>query len=505
VSKVADAIAGEVVLGIDLGTSSVKALLVELASGRCVGSGTHPYESSLPFAEAHEQDVDRWWTATVAAVQGALADAPSSVNVRGIGLSGHMHSLALIGHDDRPVRPVMTWADRRSTAQVERLRREADQFERRTANPVVEAFTAPKLAWLAEHEPAALAAATRLVLAKDVLRHRLTGTWGTDTTDAWGTLLYDIGHDRFSPELFALTGASAELAPAVVGPATVVGELQPAAAEELGLEVGTPTVAGASDVSCSALGAGVLRPGTALINAGTAAQILVPSHEPLVGDYFVFAEAGGPGSLRMASVYAAGLAIDWAGRTLLGLEGDNGDSAGSAVDALATAAEPGGDGVSFVPHLLGSSVPTSLPAVTGALLGLRPGHVPADVARAVVEGVAFACLDAVQHLVHDAGGSGAIHLAGGLSRSSVWASTIATVSDGPVQVHRGEASPLGAAMLAGIGIGAWPDREAAVAACVEMAAVAPATEQRPALLAGQRRWSAAQRCVLQHAEDAEVS
>ncbi len=493
---------GEVVLGIDLGTTSVKAAVVHLGSGRCVGFGAQRYASSEPFPGAHEQNVEDWWAATRTAVHGALAAAPAGAKVRGIGLSGHMHSLALIGPDDQPVRPVMTWADRRNTDQVDRLRRGGDAFQRRTANPVVEAFTAPKLAWLAEHEPNALQTAERLVLAKDVLRHRLTGRWETDTTDAWGTLLYDLGCDRFSAELFELAGASPDLAPTVVGSSTVVGELLPAPSEQLGLEPGTPVVAGASDVSCSALGAGVLHPGAALVNAGTAAQILVPSADRHAGDYFVFAEADGPGSLRMASVYAAGLAIDWAGRTLLGIEAG---TAGPAVDDLARKSLPGANGVSFVPHLLGTSVPSNLPAATGALLGLRPGHDQRSIARALLEGVAFACLEAVRHLHYDGEGSGEIHLAGGLARSSVWVSTIATVSDGPVRVHRDEASPLGAAMLAGIGVGVWPDRDAAVAACVELTTVKPVLEDRPSLLAGQRRWSAAQRLVLQQADDTEAS
>jgi xylulokinase len=482
---------GDLVLGVDLGTTGAKALLVDVATGRPAGRGYRAYPSTTSAEGAHEQAPEDWWSATAGAVRDAVG-ASAGRRVRAVGLSGHMHAVVLVDEADRWVRPAMTWADRRSGPQVRRLRESAGAFTAMCANPVVEAFTAPKLAWLAEHEPESVRRAVRLVQPKDVLRHRLTGTWGTDTTDACGTLLYDVHRNRWDPSLWRLCGVDRPMGPAVSVSAHVVGGVTEAAAAELGLLPGTPVVAGAGDVSTSALGAGVVAPGTVYVNAGTAAQISTPLDEPVPGRHFVFGRAASDGFLAMASVYAVGMSVDWVARSLLaGAVGDS-VSAGARLDEMAAGEPAGSAGAVYVPHLLGTSVPTHDPRMRGAFLGLTVDHRPSTLARAVLEGVAFACAAAVAHVGPLAEGVTRVRIGGGLSGSSVWGETLAAVHDLPVERVVGDASPLGAAMLAGMGLGVWEDAEEAARVCVDVRPVEPPDAQAvQRYRAARRRYEAA--------------
>jgi xylulokinase len=482
---------GDLVLGIDLGTTGAKALLVDVATGRPAGRGYRSYPSTTSAEGAHEQAPDGWWTATAGAVRDALGGAAGR-RVRAVGLSGHMHAVVLVDEADRCVRPAMTWADRRSGPQVRRLRASGDAFTALCANPVVEAFTAPKLAWLAEHEPEPLRRAVRLVQPKDVLRHRLTGTWGTDRTDACGTLLYDVHRNQWEPSLWRLCGVDQPLGPAVSGSADVIGAVSEAAAAELGLRAGTPVVAGAGDVSASALGAGAVARGTVYVNAGTAAQVSTPLDRPVPGEHFVFGRAGSGGFLAMASVYAVGMSIDWVARTFLtGALGGPG-SAGAQLDQMAADEPAGSAGAVYVPHLLGTSVPTHDPRMRGAFLGLTVDHRAGTLARAVLEGVAFACAEAVAHVAPLAQGVTRVRIGGGVSGSSVWAQALAAVHDLPVERVVADASPTGAAMLAGMGLGVWADAEEAADACVQAVPVeTPAASDVQRYRAARRRYESA--------------
>lgn len=479
---------GDLVLGVDLGTTGAKALLMDVATGRPVRRGYRAYPSTTSAEGAHEQAPEDWWSATAGAVRDAVGSAAGR-RVRAVGLSGHMHAVVLVDEAGHCVRPAMTWADRRSGAQVRRLRQSGDTFTATCANPVVEAFTAPKLAWLTEHEPESLRRAVRLVQPKDVLRFRLTGTWGTDTTDACGTLLYDVHRDQWAPSLWRLCGAERPLGPAVSGSADVVGTVTDAAAVDLGLSAGTPVVAGAGDVSTSALGAGVVAPGIVYVNAGTAAQVTTAIDRPVPGRHFVFGRAASHGFLAMASVYAVGMSVDWVARSLLaGASGGSG-SAGGHLDEMAAGEPAGSAGAVYVPHLLGTSVPTHDPRMRGAFLGLTVDHRPATLARAVLEGVAFACAEAVTHVGPLADRVTRVRIGGGLSGSSVWAATMAAVHDLPVERVTGEASPVGAAMLAGMGLGVWADAEEAARVCVRVVPVErPDREAVRSCRAARRRY-----------------
>ncbi|GAB3976875.1 FGGY family carbohydrate kinase [Plantactinospora veratri] len=480
-------------VGIDLGTTGVKVVAVDAATGATAARSYRDYPSDTGRPGRHEQDPADWWRAAAGAVREALADLDPGA-VAGVGLSGHMHAVALFDDRDRPVRPAMTWADRRAVAEVRDLRERGDLFGELTGNPVVEAFSAPKLAWLVRHEPEAVRRAVRMVQPKDVLRHHLTGDWGTDPTDAAGTLLYDVGRRRWEPRLWASCGADERLAPRVQGSAEIVGTVRPEAAEATGLPAGTPVVAGGGDVSCAALGAGAVADGRVYVNVGTAAQIVTPVAEPRAGvDRFVFARAGEDGFLGMVSSYAAGLAIRWAERNLLA--GGAPEVPDGTADRLARESRPGAAGLTFLPYLLGASAPIHDPAVRAALLGAAPEHGPADIARAALEGVAYACAAAVAQLLDGAGAATEIRVGGGVTRSQVWCEAFAAACDAPVRRLGQDASPRGAVALAGIGAGIWPDVAAACAVLDDSAPLTAPDEHRAAYRQARHRYTAASAAV----------
>ncbi|MBN8883785.1 MAG: hypothetical protein J0H73_15930 [Salana multivorans] len=434
-----------VVLGIDLGTTGVKVVAVDVGRG-VVGTESAEHPTRHPGADGHEQDPDRWWSATCAASRRLLrrlADEGRPVVPAAVGLAGQMHSLLLLDGSTRPVRPAMTWADRRVGAATARLAR-SPRFEAVTGNAPVDAFTAPKLAWLAEHEPDALARARHLVLAKDWLGLRLTGELATDPTDALGTLLWDPAGARWDEELFGLCGADARLGVPVLASAAVRGRVTRAAAAETGIPDGTPVVTGAGDVSAAAMGGGARLGGGLCLNVGTAAQVMGAAPDLRPGLGFVFGSADGAGFVRMASVYAAGASVR-------AFERDELD--GGAIGPVAAGAPAGARGLSYLPYMFGIVVPRKDDTVRGGFVGSAPEHTPAERAGAVLEGVAFACADVVEAVAEQTGARGTLTVVGGVASSPRFRAALAATVCLRVRHVPAAGSPLAAAMLAGTGSG----------------------------------------------------
>lgn len=446
----------EILLGIDVGTTGTKVVAVDVHGLRTVAQAEREYPSTLTDDGGHEQDPLAWWDAVTSCtteVMSRLTGRP----VAAVGLSGQMHSLLLLDGRGDPVRGAMTWADRRAGAATAELAADP-RFRFRTGNDVTDAFTAPKLAWLAREHPELLARARRLVLAKDYVRLRLTGDWGTDVTDAMGTLLYDVRAGRWDAELFAACGADAGLAPPVNRSTEVIGTVLARAARQTSIPEGTPVVAGAGDVSAVTVGTGVVDPSGICLNAGTAAQAmgLVPDPEPRDG--FVFGAAVGDGFVRMSSVYAAGASIRWAGRRLAGPAGpagrDGPDGAGGHVpDAWLDEVPPGSRGLIYLPFMFGATLPRKNDAVRASFVGLREACGAPEMVRAVVEGVAFACADAARAVAEQCGEAGELRVVGGVANSAVWRQALAAAVGMPVVWLPDGGSPVGAAILAGLGTG----------------------------------------------------
>lgn len=440
-------------LGIDLGTTGVKVIALDTGTGRVVAEASGEYPTLHPEPGAHEQEPQAWWAAARDAVR-TVTSGLGTHRISAVGLSGQMHSLLLVDAEGSSVGAAMTWADRRVGPDTARLATD-QRFGDRAGNTPVDAFTAPKLAWLARTDPRRLASAHRLVLAKDHLRFHLTGAWATDTTDAVGTLLYDVHEGRWSPELWRAAGAEPDLAPPVLAPHAVAGTVTARAARATGLPEGIPVATGAGDVPAAVLGSGVTHRGQVCLNAGTAAQVMRPAGAAHAGGGFLFGAAYGDAPfLAMASLYAAGASLRWAGRALLG--------AGEELGTVAASAPAGADGLTYLPFMYGATVPRKDDAALGAFLGQREAHDRAALVRAVIEGVAFGCADAVAALAGRGGPPQEVRLVGGVTRSALWREVFASVVDAEVLLVPDGGSSRGAALLGAAAAGGDPRRVAAL-------------------------------------------
>ncbi|MFH5823827.1 xylulokinase [Georgenia sp. AZ-5] len=421
-------------VGIDLGTTGVKVVAVRAATGETVASAAREYATLRPEPGAHEQDPERWWEEAAAACRTVTAVAGTDVTA--VGLSGQMHTLVLVDGADRPVGRAMTWADRRVGEDTARLAADR-RFRNLGGNDPVDAFTAPKLAWVARTQPERLARAARIAMAKDFVRFRLTGTWATDTTDAIGTLLYDVRSGRWSEELWEAVGASPGLAPPVASPTDVVGAVTAEAASVTGLPVGTPVAAGSGDVPAAVVGAGAVHRDQICLNVGTAAQVMGLAPGPDPGPGFLFGAAIGNEFIVMASLYAAGASVRWAARTF---------TDGAADDAAARA-PAGAGGLTYLPFMFGATVPRKDDRARAAFLGQQEQHGRDHLVRAVLEGVAYGCADAVGAVAGIVGPPREVRLVGGVSASEIFREALASVLDARVVRVPEGGSARGAALL----------------------------------------------------------
>jgi xylulokinase len=430
------------VLGIDLGTTKIKVIAFDPKAGRVVASSESEYVTLVTADGGSEQNPEDWWSA-VAATCRKLFDDIRPGRIEAVGLSGHMHGLLLLDDNLAPVRPAMTWSDRRVGSLSAELRTHS-RFRELGGNDVVDAFTAPKLAWLAATDPDALSRACHLLLAKDYIALKLTGQLGTDVTDAIGTLLWDVDKGVWDDTLFSLCGSTSQIAPNVMDSSDLRGAVSSEASSETGLLVGTPVVAGAGDVSAAALGSGLIDSTLISLNAGTAAQALGSIQQLDAGDAFMFGSALGQGYLAMSSVYAAGASIRWAERILFPSQ---------SIENLASRSDPGAEGLSYLPFMFGAVVPRKNDSARAAFVGQTGSHDARHLAAAVLEGVAFACADAIEAVAHLTGSPQRVHVVGGVANSRIWQNALSSVLEVPVLHLPVGGSALGAALLAAIGAG----------------------------------------------------
>jgi xylulokinase len=401
------------VLGLDIGTSAVKALLVD-GEGRVVARARAPCVVDTPRPGWAESDPRSWLAAAGAAVR-----QTGAVEVDAIGLSGQMHGVVVCDEAGTPLRPAILWADGRAAAQ--------SASWPRTGNPAAPGFAGPILAWLAEHEPEVLERARWALQPKDWMRLALGCPAATEPSDASATLLWDADGDRWA----AVGGVDARLLAPVRDSAATAGVLSRTGAQALGLREGTPVVHGAADTAAAWLGAG----GGRILNVGTGAQLVAPAGASAPADPRCHRfRAAGPGWYALAAVQNAGLAIDWA-RGVLGGE---------------PSWEPDPSRPLFVPHLTGARTPLLDPAARGAWTGLSLATDRAALLGSVLEGVAFGVRWGRDALAAEAPADGALRLLGGGSLTPAYAQLLADALGEPLELLEvPDASALGAALLAG--------------------------------------------------------
>jgi xylulokinase len=449
------------VLGLDSSTTATKAVLVD-ESGRVVGVAASEYGFETPHPLWSEQDPNLWWTATCAAIDAVLkSTGVDGSDVKAVGLTGQMHGLVLLDAEDRPLRPAILWNDQRTGAECDEIRSRVgrDRFIQITGNDALTGFTAPKLLWVRNHEPEIFAQARQVLLPKDYVRLRLTGEHATDRAGGAGTVLFDLASRTWSTELLETLDLDPSWFPSTSEGTEVTGTVTPAAAEATGLAAGTPVVAGGGDQAANAVGVGAVTEGVAALSLGTSGVVFVTSDTPHIepeGRLHAFCHAV-PGKWHLMGVMlsAAG-SLQWLRDTIAPTE-SFAEFVASAADA-----EPGSDGLLFLPYLTGERTPHPDPHAKGAFVGLTVRHTRAHLVRSVLEGVAFGLRDALD-LIRGAGIEvSQLRASGGGTRSRLWRQILADVLEAElVTVGTTEGAAYGAAVLAAVGTGWHPGVEAA--------------------------------------------
>jgi xylulokinase len=461
-------------LGIDLGAGSLKATIIR-RDGSLAGEGAHPVETRIPKFGWSEQDPADWYRALCRAVPAALAAAgiPAAA-IAGIGLSGGAHIPVLTDAQDRVLRPAIMWNDQRSAAEARALHEQAgDLIIRTSLNRVNPTWSLAMLKWLQRHEPEVVRRVRRLYISKDYLRTRLTGSWETDYSDAVGALMADDRTKSWSPEIAALIGWPMATLPPVVRPTDVVGQVTEQAAGETGLAAGTPVVCGSNDTTVEFFGVGAVEPGVGAIKIATSAVLFLavegPSVHPPVSCYPHIVEgmyytATGTNSCASAHRWLR----DNFFLPVLGETAGGGEAAFAEMDRLAAGIAPGSEGLIFHPYLQGERAPYWDPLLRGDFIGLTMRHNRAHFARALYEGIAYSIRDLLEAARALGLSFGTIKLMGGGARSATWRQIIADVTGLAVERPGNGDASFGAALVAGIGVGFYPDPKAAVAQCVRV-------------------------------------
>ena len=431
-------------LGIDIGTSGVKALLLG-PDQRVLATAHRGLTWSCPHPGWAEQSPEAWWTATLDALAEVReADPVGWRGLQSIALSGQMHGATLLDAQGRVLRPAILWNDTRAFAECRAMEEACPDARRITGNLVMPGFTAPKLLWVRHHEPQVFDAVRKVLLPKDYLAYRLSGEFITDMSDASGTAWFDVAERRWSPALLAATGLSAEAMPTAVEGCRAAAQLRPGLQREWGIDHPVQIAAGAGDNAATAVGMGVVDAGQAMISLGTSGVLFagndrfLPNAEEGV---HAFCHCLPRRWHQMTVMLSAAASLSW----LSGLTGVGAAELASRAASVDPVKAP-----LFLPYLSGERSPHNDPHARGVFFGLTPACGAPELAYAVMEGVAFGLADGQQALAN--AGTLLTHaaLSGGGSRSAFWARLVASITGLQLQVPAGSelGGAFGAARLA---------------------------------------------------------
>ena len=474
-------------LGIDIGTSSVKSVLVDdhQAVVATVSSGL---KVSRPQPLWSEQAPRDWWGATLETLDRLHADHGTEMSgVRGIGLSGQMHGATLLDARDRVLRPAILWNDGRSAAECRVLESRQPRSRQITGNLAMPGFTAPKLLWVARHEPRIFARVARVLLPKDYVRWCLCGEYCSDLSDASGTLWLDVAARAWSEEMLAATDLDISQMPALVEGSEATGDLRRELAARWGMSGPVTIAGGAGDNAAGAVGIGAVEPGSAFLSLGTSGVYFVanrqftPNPEQAV---HAFCHCLPDRWHQMSVILSAASCLDWV-RRLTGAV----DEATLLGEVASLGLVPGSRRLLFLPYLSGERTPHNDPDAQGVFFGLGHDSDRAMLARAVLEGVAFAFADGQDALLSAGTSIDSVAVIGGGSRSRLWGRILASVLNRPLHYHAGgDTGPaFGASRLARLAL----SNETIAAVCTAppvVAVVEPEAELRDHYRQERRRF-----------------
>jgi len=477
-------------LGLDLGTSGVKALLLPVTEEPDAQSyaATAELTLSTPYPGWSEQSPADWWTGVTQAIRTVLEiSGLASSEIAGLATSGQMHGATLLDGAGEVVRPCILWNDQRSAPECAEITEQIglDRLLEWVGNPALAGFTAPKLLWVRRHEPPVWSRTRTVLLPKDYINYRLTGNRTTELSDASGTLLFDVAQRCWSAPMLESLGLSPDLLPSVHLSTDQVGQVSPQAARDTGLRQGMPVVAGGADNACAAVGMGVVRPGEVMVSLGTSGTVLAPTARAEVdpaGRLHTFCHAVADTWYVMGVVLSAGGSLRWFRDTLAQPERESAaierrDPYQVMLEACA-AAPAGSDGLIFLPYLTGERTPHGDPHARGVFFGLSLRHTGAHLTRSVIEGVAYAMADSTDLMRRLGLDLNLVRATGGGACSALWMQILADVLETSVATSLNDTGPaLGAAILAGVGVGVYPSVPAATQRLVTIrSAIEPDTE-----------------------------
>jgi xylulokinase len=469
-------------LGIDIGTSGTKTLICDEA-GRVLGVGSAEHDVSSPRPGWSEQDPRQWWEATVAATRQVLEKAGiAGGEVQGIGLSGQMHGSVFLPDggpgEAEPLRPALLWNDQRTAEQCRAIEEKAGgrrKLIELVGNPALTGFTAPKILWVREHEPAVYEKTRHILLPKDYIRFRMTGEYATEVGDASGTLLLDVKRRRWNERVLELLEIDRSLLPACHESHVVSGELTSEAAALLGLSAGTAVVGGSGDQPAGAVGNGIVSSGIVSATMGTSGVVFAHADEPVYdpeGRVHTMCAAVEGAWCVFGCMLSAGGSFQWF-RNMLG-QAEVAAAKQQGVDpyelliAEATQAPRGSEGLFFLPYLTGERCPHADPDARGGWIGLTVRHTRRHLIRAVLEGVTYGMTDALRIIEGMGIAVQTVRLSGGGARSTFWRRLQTDVYGRRTAViNAAEGPAYGVAILAAVGTGVWPSVPEACEAIIE--------------------------------------
>jgi len=451
-----------VLLGVDVGSSGSKAIAID-SGGRILATGAQSYPTAYPKPGRAEQDPEDWYRSACSAIHSCLDEGGlQSRAIAAVAFVGPAHNAALLDGKGRVLRPVLHWSDLRSSGQADRLERESGreifELSGQRVNPV---WTLPQLLWIRENEAQKWRRIARIQITKDYVRLRFTGAYATDPYDAVGTMLCELKSSRWSAELCALIGLDPQLLPPIRANRELAGKIGREAAQDSGLLAGTPVGMGAGDSPAEAFGVGVVEPGQGTVKLGTAGIVTLVTPAPLPDRRtltypYLLDERG----ITIGATNSGTATFRWfRERFFPGMGFDE-------LVELASAAPPGSEGLIFHPYLMGERTPHWDPALRGDFVGIGNYHGASHFARAIMEGVAYSLRECAESVGTLGVATAGRKLLGGGSKSGLWAQILADVLGRPLVKPGVEDAAFGAALLAGISAGMFPDWTAAVRSCV---------------------------------------
>ena len=460
-------------IGIDLGTSAVKLLMVDDA-GAIVKSTSREYPLYFPHPGWSEQNPEDWWNA----VQDGLKELTEGIdagNIAGIGCGGQMHGLVILDRDDRVIRPAILWNDGRTAQEVDYLNNVIgkEKLSALTANIAFAGFTAPKLLWVKKNEPENFRRIARIMLPKDYINYMLTGVHACDYSDASGMLLLDVEHKRWSDEMLEICGVSESQMPRLFESYEVIGNVT----ADVGLPHTAKVVAGAGDNAAAAVGTGTVGDGACNISLGTSGTVFISSEKFGVDPFnalHAFAHADGRYHL-MGCMLSAASCNKWLCDEILNTTDYAGEQKDITDDRL------GNNRVYFLPYLMGERSPINDTNARGTFIGMTMDTTRSDLTQAVLEGVAYAIRDSVEVARSLGIEISSSKICGGGAKSPLWKKMIANILNADLLCLESEQGPgMGGAMLAMVACGEY---ETVQAACDKIVHVASTVKPEPALVA----------------------